>query len=87
MLKLTRLSPAFRRAAACDPKSAPLVVMARSRTPGIAESDPTSRSTPWRKSGSPPVTRTFSIPKSTAIRTTRVISSKLRISDFGFHSR
>jgi hypothetical protein len=41
-------------------------------------------STPWRRSGSPPVIRILFTPSEAATRATRVISSKVRICDLGF---
>ena len=86
-LKLTRCRPAWRKARPFCGNRKPLVVMARSVTPRISASLATSVSMPCRTSGSPPVRRTFWIPNSTAIRTTRSISSKLKICERGFHSR
>ena len=47
---------------------------------------PTRRGNSRRTSGSPPVSRTSSIPRRTNSRTSRSISSKLRTPSLGSHS-
>ena len=82
-LTVTRWRPASFSAAACSASSTPLVVMARSRSPGLAASSRISRATSRRSSGSPPVSRTLSTPSSMKTSISRLISSKCRISSRG----
>ena len=62
------------------------MVIARSRTPGIAATRRTSSGRSFRAVGSPPVIRNSVIPSETATRARRSISSKDRISGCGIHS-
>jgi hypothetical protein len=75
-LTVTRCSPAALSALAFFCSREPLVVSVRSR-PGIAASIAISCSILRRTSGSPPVSRIFSMPYSLKMRARRAISSKL----------
>ena len=79
-LTVTRWSPAARSAGACSASSTPLVVRARSRSRGLPASRRTSRSRSRRSSGSPPVRRTLSTPRSVKTSTSWAISSKVSTS-------
>ncbi|MBP2678232.1 MAG: hypothetical protein H6Q82_1297 [Deltaproteobacteria bacterium] len=74
-LMLMRERPASRNAAAISGSAVPLVVIPRSRTPGIPATRRTNGTIPRRTSGSPPVIRTFRTPRETATRTVRISSS------------
>ncbi len=75
---LIRSRPASRSARATGASRMPLVVSPMSLIPGIAASFSTKVGRSRRTSGSPPVSRTLSIPRVRAIRTNRSISSKLK---------
>ena len=80
-LTVIRRSPASLSARALRASAEPLVVMARSPSPGIRASIATSRSSSRRTSGSPPVRRILLTPWSpTKIRASRSISSNVRSS-------
>ena len=75
-LTVSRPSPAARKERArCPVRSEPLVVRVRSSSPGTADSIRTRSSSPWRRSGSPPVSRIFRTPCPTKIDASRAISS------------
>jgi len=84
-LKEMRRRPASRNARALAANIKPLVVIARSLMPGMRMMRATSSSASCRKSGSPPVSRTLLMPRSTARRTTCSISSKVRMFDRDYH--
>ena len=80
---LTRRTPAARSGLARRGSCEPLVVIATSRTPGRAAKFSHSRTTPFRTSGSPPLTRILSTPRRTKARATSSNSSSDRTSLLG----
>jgi hypothetical protein len=84
-LTVIRFRPAFFSSSTCPASSTPFVVIARSRS-GLADSIETSSGTSLRRSGSPPVRRTLSTPRSEKTSTSVDISSNVSRSRFGSHT-
>ena len=82
-LTVTRCRPAAFNDAACSASRTPLVVIARSRRPGLAASGWISAGRSRRSNGSPPVSRTLSTPSAMNTSTSRLISSNCNISSRG----
>ena len=75
MPMLIRFSPAARNSAANRGRSVPFVVIETSSSPGVATSRSMNAAIPRRNSGSPPVTRSLSIPSRAATAAKARISS------------
>ena len=82
-LTVTRWRPASRSSSATGASRTPLVVRARSRTPGTPRSDRTSEGSSCRSSGSPPVSLTLETPSDVNKPVSRTSSSNVRIDSRG----